>query len=157
MASLFAKFIRVAAKTFTTEVFAAENGHPGFYVDCDLRPSPDRQRMGKQYRLGTANGDGTGFMHDYIVHNVKDWRGLTPENLQRLSTNFLPISEDTRKNLDTQYNGEFPFEEEVLQTLVKFSPLFVDRIMTRLNEVEQDNENVRVEERESAEKNSHAG
>jgi hypothetical protein len=157
MASPFARFVRVENKKFTAEIFPAENGEPAFTVECELLPAPQRQRMGKQYRLGRDDSDPLAFSIEYVSQNVIMWDGLTPTNFARLSTNMVPLSDADRQMLAERYNNQIPFDEETLKAITKVSPTFVDRIMTRLRDVEQQHTEAYSAERNGAEKNSSGG
>ena len=108
-----------------------------------IRDKATKTQLNKQTRQMEEVVDDD-LMARYMVREmIQDWRGLTVKTLQTM----MPLSEESANAIDEEYDGELPFTNEDLETLVDFT--YSRSFMDRVTELSTDMEEWRRVEEES--------
>lgn len=78
---------------------------------------------------------------------IQDWRGLTLPVLEKM----LPLNDEAKRKIQDDFNGELPFSEDDLSTLVDYT--YTRNFMETVMEVATDLQRVREYEEQQLEKN----
>jgi hypothetical protein len=108
-----------------------------------IRDKATKTQLNKQTRQMEEVVDDD-LMARYMVREmIQDWRGLTVKTLQTM----MPLSEESATAINEEYDGELPFTNEDLETLVDFT--YSRSFMDRVTELSTDMEEWRRVEEES--------
>jgi len=141
------------------KVWIAVPGYPNFDLQVQyLSPAEikkvskrcSRQELNKQTRQYEEVVDNELLAKELTRAMILSWRGLTVEYL----TDMMPVSDDTAREIEEEHDGELPFSESDLATLVEhtYTRSFMDLVM----EAAMDLHRMREYEKVQLEKNSDA-